>query len=68
MCALASTHGIECGRGLPEQTYLSRCWKIFADALPWLAGKLGTPGMAPIRCREPRRLTERRGGGEAGAG
>lgn len=49
MCDLASSYGIECavvnfhaGHDLQSAGY------AFADALPWLAGKIGTPGVKPI--------------------
>lgn len=49
MCALASTHGIECAvMGHPGGHTFQDAGEIFASALPWLAGKLGTPGIPAI--------------------
>ena len=49
MCALASTHGIECAVvGHPGGHTFQDAGEIFASALPWLAGKLGTPGIPAI--------------------
>lgn len=55
MCALASGHGIECavvpepgGHDFPSAV------KMFRMALPWLAGRLGTPGVPAVRLKEAR--------------
>jgi S-formylglutathione hydrolase FrmB len=49
LCLLASNHGIECAV-VPEPG--KHDWKsaasAFAVALPWLAGRLGTPGVPKI--------------------
>ena len=49
LCVLLSTHGAECsvvgyrgGHDFPSAAH------GFADALPWLAGRLGTPGVPRI--------------------
>jgi len=49
LCELLSAHGIECsvvgyrgGHDFPSAA------NGFKDALPWLAGRLGTPGVRPI--------------------
>ncbi len=48
MCAVASSHGIECAVvSLPGNHDFPHATRIFESALPWLAGKLGTPG-APV--------------------
>ena len=46
LCELVSTHGVECAV-VPEpgRHDFASASKIFGDALPWLAGKLGTPGV-----------------------
>lgn len=50
LCLLASNHGIECA---VVPTSGQHDWPsggaAFAAALPWLAGKLGTPGIPQIR-------------------
>jgi S-formylglutathione hydrolase FrmB len=49
LCALASSNGIECSV-VPEPT--KHDWpsgaQQFANALPWLAGRIGTPGVPRI--------------------
>jgi len=49
VCPLASSHGIECAV-VPHQAGhdFPSAGAIFATALPWLAGKLGTPGVPVI--------------------
>jgi S-formylglutathione hydrolase FrmB len=49
MCALASGYGIDCAV-VPQpgkHDFLSAV-NMFASALPWLAGKLGTPGVPVV--------------------
>jgi S-formylglutathione hydrolase FrmB len=46
LCALASRYGIECSVvGMPGNHDWPFGATVFADALPWLAGKLHTPGV-----------------------
>lgn len=46
LCRLASGHGIECAVvGTPGKHDFSSAASVFASALPWLAGKIGTPGV-----------------------
>lgn len=49
LCSFVSSYGIECA---VVKTHASHDFQgagdAFADALPWLAGKLGTPGVRPI--------------------
>lgn len=49
LCAVASSYGIECSvvaeSGKHDWQLGS---KVFADVLPWLAGRLGTPGAARV--------------------
>ena len=46
MCALASSYGIECAVvSDPGNHDFQHAVHIFASALPWLAAKLGTPGV-----------------------
>jgi S-formylglutathione hydrolase FrmB len=46
LCELVSTHGIECAVvAEPGKHDFSSASAIFGEALPWLAGKLGTPGV-----------------------
>jgi hypothetical protein len=46
MCSLASSYGIECAVvPKPGKHDHSTAGVIFASALPWLAGKIGTPGV-----------------------
>ena len=49
LCELGNRYGIECAVAA-EQT--EHDWQgaanVFADALPWLAGKIGTPGAAAV--------------------
>ena len=49
LCQSASSHGIECAVvPNPGKHDFSSAGSAFAAALPWLAGKLGTPGVPPI--------------------
>jgi S-formylglutathione hydrolase FrmB len=49
LCQLASSHGIECVVvGKPGKHDFSSGASAFAAALPWLAGKIGTPGAPKI--------------------
>ncbi len=49
LCQSASGHGIECAVvPNPGKHDFSSAASAFAAALPWLAGKLGTPGVPPI--------------------
>jgi S-formylglutathione hydrolase FrmB len=49
LCQSASSHGIECAVvPNPGKHDFSSAASAFAAALPWLAGKLGTPGVPPI--------------------
>jgi S-formylglutathione hydrolase FrmB len=49
LCQSASIHGIECAVvSDPGKHDFSSAASAFAAALPWLAGKLGTPGVPPI--------------------
>jgi S-formylglutathione hydrolase FrmB len=49
LCELASTYGIECSVvANPTKHDFPSAARLFADALPWLAGKLGTPGVPQI--------------------
>lgn len=49
LCALGRTHGIDCDvitePGRHDWPFAGRA---FASALPWLAGRLGTPGVQPV--------------------
>ena len=49
LCELGSQYGIECAV-VAEQT--EHDWqgaaKVLAEALPWLAGKIGSPGAPPV--------------------
>lgn len=49
LCSLVSSYGIECA---VVNTHASHDFQgagyAFADALPWLAGRIGTPGVKPI--------------------
>jgi len=46
MCALASSYGIECSVvSQPGKHDFVNAMHIFESALPWLAGRLGTPGV-----------------------
>jgi S-formylglutathione hydrolase FrmB len=48
-CQLASSHGIECAVvPNPGEHDFSSAAAAFAQALPWLAGKLRTPSVPPI--------------------
>jgi len=47
MCALASSYGIECAVvPQPGNHDFPTAVNMFASALPWLAGKIGTPGVS----------------------
>ena len=49
LCQSASSHGIECAVvPNPGKHDFSSAASAFAAALPWLAGKLGTPGVPSI--------------------
>ena len=49
MCALASGHGIDCAVvPQPGNHDFPSAVNMFASALPWLAGKLGTPGVPVV--------------------
>ena len=49
MCELASSYGIECAVvGEPDKHDFVSAGRMFASALPWLTGKLGTPGVAAV--------------------
>jgi S-formylglutathione hydrolase FrmB len=49
MCAVASSHGIECAVvSQPGEHDFPHAVSLFRSALPWLAGKLGTPGTQPV--------------------
>lgn len=49
MCALASSYGIECAVApQPGKHDFPSAVNMFASALPWLAGKLGTPGVPVV--------------------
>jgi S-formylglutathione hydrolase FrmB len=49
LCQSASSHGIECAVvPNPGKHDFPSAASAFAAALPWLAGKLGTPGVPPI--------------------
>jgi S-formylglutathione hydrolase FrmB len=49
LCQLASSHGIECAVvGNPGTHDFPSAGVAFAAALPWLAGKIGTPGVPEI--------------------
>ena len=49
MCAVASSRGVQCAVvSQPGEHDFPHAVSLFADALPWLAGKLGTPGTQPI--------------------
>jgi S-formylglutathione hydrolase FrmB len=54
LCALGSAHGIDCAviaePGKHDWPFAGR---VFATALPWLAGALGTPGIAPTPLQAP---------------
>ena len=49
LCAVASSNGIECS---VVPIVMKHDWpfaaKVFADALPWLAAKIGTPGVPRV--------------------
>jgi S-formylglutathione hydrolase FrmB len=49
LCDLGSKFGIECSVvGNPGNHDFPSAAKVFADALPWLAGRLGTPGAPQV--------------------
>jgi S-formylglutathione hydrolase FrmB len=49
LCALASSYGIECAVvAKPGEHTFPSAATAFADALPWLASKIGTPGVAAV--------------------
>ena len=44
-----SSYGIECAVVKTDASHdFQGAGDAFADALPWLAGKIGTPGVKPI--------------------
>jgi S-formylglutathione hydrolase FrmB len=48
-CSLVSSYGIECAVVNTQASHdFQGAGAAFADALPWLAGKIGTPGVHPI--------------------
>jgi S-formylglutathione hydrolase FrmB len=49
MCALASSYGIECAVvSQPGKHDFPHAAGVFESALPWLAGRLGTPGVRVV--------------------
>ncbi|BBY15693.1 membrane protein [Mycolicibacterium litorale] len=54
LCALGAAHGIDCAvavqPGMHDWPFADQA---FAAALPWLAGRLGTPGVAPTPLPKP---------------
>lgn len=49
LCSLASGYGIECAVVSYTASHdFAGAGAAFAEALPWLAGKIGTPGARPI--------------------
>ncbi len=49
LCELGSKYGIECAVvAKPSDHDFPSAANVFADALPWLAAKLGTPGVPPV--------------------
>ena len=49
LCGVASSHGMECAVVPASGNHdFSSAGAAFAEALPWLAGKLGTPGAPAI--------------------
>ena len=49
LCAVASRQGIECSVvGVPTKHDWTFGAQVFADSLPWLAGRLRTPGVPQI--------------------
>lgn len=49
LCELLSAHGVECSVvGYPGGHDFPSAANGFRDALPWLAGRLDTPGVAPV--------------------
>jgi S-formylglutathione hydrolase FrmB len=49
LCSLVSNHGIECAVVSTHGSHdIPGAGKAFAAALPWLAGRLGTPGVKPV--------------------
>ncbi len=49
LCSLVSSHGIECAVISTNASHdFAGAGKAFAAALPWLAGRIGTPGVHPI--------------------
>ncbi|WP_319437075.1 alpha/beta hydrolase [Mycobacterium sp. RTGN5] len=52
LCSLVSSYGIECAVVNHHASHdFQGAGFAFADALPWLAGKIGTPGVRPIPMR-----------------
>jgi S-formylglutathione hydrolase FrmB len=49
LCDLASSYGIDCAVvAEPTKHDWPSAAKVFADALPWLAGKIGSPGAPQV--------------------
>lgn len=49
LCTVGRSHGIDCAViTQPGQHDWPFAARAFASALPWLAGRIGTPGVAPI--------------------
>jgi S-formylglutathione hydrolase FrmB len=49
LCSLMSSHGVECVVVSTNASHdFAGAGKGFAAALPWLAGRLGTPGVHPV--------------------
>ncbi|SBS75237.1 conserved membrane hypothetical protein [uncultured Mycobacterium sp.] len=49
LCSLVSTYGIECAVVNTHASHdFAGAGDAFADALPWLAGRIGTPGVHPV--------------------
>ena len=49
LCAMASSYGVECAVVPSNGTHsFTHAGRVFADALPWLAGRLGTPGVPAV--------------------
>lgn len=49
LCSMAGGYGIECAVAPSggDHSFISAA-RVFADALPWLAGRLGTPDVSPV--------------------
>jgi hypothetical protein len=54
LCATGSAHGIKCAvMAQPGKHDWPFAARAFAAALPWLAGQLGTPGVAALPLPAP---------------